>query len=121
MVQGNKAALARHSQCKQVNIRDLVVPEHAVPVDTGFCSQRHLIRPKLVVKISADLLELVLDRLKSCRPKSAVARQIENADHPVFNDWASGNLDLAPLRKRQGLGVVNVCLIEQCDPYIDIQ
>ena len=121
MIQGHEAAQPGHSQCKQVNIRDLVVPQDAVPVDAGFCSQRHLIRPKLVVKISADLLELVAHSLKSCRPQPAVARQIENADHPVFNDWASGNLDLAPLRKGQGLGVVNVCFIEQRDPYIDVQ
>lgn len=121
MIQGHEAAQPGHCQCKQINIRDLVVPQDAVPVDASFCSQRCLIWPKLVVKISADLLELVLYCLKSCRAQSAVARQIENADHPVFNDWASGDLDLTPLRKRQGLGVVDVCLIEQCDPYIDIQ
>ena len=121
MIQGNKAALARHRQCKQVNVRDLVVTQHTVPVDASFCSQGHLVWPKLVIKISADLLELVLDRLKSSRPQPAVARQIEDTDHPVFNDWTSGNLDLAPLRKRQGLGVVDVCFIEQRDPYIDVQ
>lgn len=79
VIQGDEAALSSHCKRQQVYVRDLVVPQDTAPIDACFGSERHLIGPKLVIKIGTNLLKLVFDALESSRPQSAVAGQIENA------------------------------------------
>ena len=121
VIQGNEAALSRHCQRKKINVCDLVVSQHTAPVNAGFGSERHLIRPKLVIKVSTNLLELVPHGLESGWPQPAVAWKVKNADDPVFDDWAGGNLDLWPLGESQCLNVVNMRLIQQRHPNVHVQ
>ena len=59
MIQRGKATLMGNSQCQQINIGDLVVAQHAGPIDKAFGPQGKRVWPERMVKVGANRLKFV--------------------------------------------------------------
>lgn len=121
MIQGHEAAIVGKREREQIDVRDLVMTEHAWPVDDSPRSQRNVIGPERMIQPRADAGEFLRDDLEPDRTEFAVAREIQDADDAVLHEWASGNLELAPFDESQRLRMEYVRLVEQCNPDVDVQ
>ena len=103
MIQGHEAAIVGNGEREQVDIRDLVVTEHARPVDDSPRSQRNVVGPERMIDTRADIGELLRDDLESDRAEFAVAREVQDADDAVLHERTGGNPELAPFDESQRL------------------
>ena len=74
-----------------------------------------------MVKLSANGIQFLTDRLKPDGAEFAVSGQVKNANNTILNQRASRHFQSGPFDKRQRLRVKDMRLIEQCDPDIYIQ
>ena len=59
VIQRGKATLMGNSQCQQINIGDLVVAQHAGPIDKAVGPQGERVWPERMVKVGANRLKFV--------------------------------------------------------------
>ena len=59
MIQHGQATLPGDGQCQQINIGDLVVAQHAGPIDKAVSPQGGRVWPERMVKVGANRLKFV--------------------------------------------------------------
>lgn len=106
---------------QQIQIGNLVMTQHARPVDKTTGAQRQAIGPEFVVQIAKNFAQFVADLVKANGAKFAVARKIQNANNAVFHQGAARNFQVSLLKKSQHAQMVDMRLIKQRYPYIDIK
>jgi len=74
-----------------------------------------------MVKLSANGIQFLTDRLKPDGAEFAVSGQVKNTNNTILNQRASRHFQSGPFDKRQRLRVKDMRLIEQRDPDIHIQ
>lgn len=74
-----------------------------------------------MVHITANLVQFLAHPLETHGTQLAIARQIQNADDTVFHQRTGGYFQLVLVKKSQRRQMVNVCLVKQRNPHINVK
>ena len=97
---------------EEVDIGDLIAPEDFAEMDALVVEYGHVIRPKLMVKLSGCPFEAFPNLINADRATQPVVWRIQYADNTVFHQRTGRYFDASLINEAVGASRVRVCIIQ---------